>query len=344
MTTRARSGRTLRPRMPTILLFLHQGILYLFQYFLVGTGCKRSIKSQGPTEAMTQSEAAKFPLIGSAVLFSLFLVLKFIPKDLVNKVLAFYFAAVGVLALVGTYLPFVERILPVSLASRHMTLRLPRVPILAPEGEEHQLSYGALLATVPAIGFAFWNFIHRYWWAQNIMGLCFCLVGIEEISVGSVAIGALLLSGLFFYDIFSVFCTPVMVTVAKGLDVPIKLVFPRMGSIATDSNRFAMLGLGDIVLPGMYLALLTRYDAANKFTSSYFRTTMIGYVCGLVATITVMVTFQAAQPALLYIVPGVLLSSFGHAWWKGELKPLLAFKEEGKKEEEGEKTTMKKKN
>ena len=33
--------------------------------------------------------------------------------------------------------------------------------------------------------------------------------------------GAVLLSGLFFYDIFWVFGSPVMVTVAKSLDAPI---------------------------------------------------------------------------------------------------------------------------
>ena len=43
--------------------------------------------------------------------------------------------------------------------------------------------------------------------------------------------GALLLCGLFFYDIFWVFGTPVMVTVAKSLDAPIKLVFPRAGQM-----------------------------------------------------------------------------------------------------------------
>ena len=37
----------------------------------------------------------------------------------------------------------------------------------------------------------------------------------------------LLPPGLFFYDIFWVFFTPVMVTVAKSFDAPIKLLFPR---------------------------------------------------------------------------------------------------------------------
>ena len=55
-------------------------------------------------------DALKFPLVGSAVLFSLFLVFKILPKHLVNLVLAGYFALLGVLALTATALPFLEAI------------------------------------------------------------------------------------------------------------------------------------------------------------------------------------------------------------------------------------------
>ena len=34
------------------------------------------------------------------------------------------------------------------------------------------------------------------------MGICFCLQGIERFSLGTYKIGAILLVGLFFYDIF----------------------------------------------------------------------------------------------------------------------------------------------
>ena len=37
----------------------------------------------------------------------------------------------------------------------------------------------------------------------------------------------MLLALLFFYDIFFVFGTDVMLTVAKGIDAPIKLQFPK---------------------------------------------------------------------------------------------------------------------
>ena len=47
--------------------------------------------------------------------------------------------------------------------------------------------------------------------------------------MNKVATGCILLGGLFFYDIFWVFGTNVMVTVAKSFDAPIKLVFPQVG-------------------------------------------------------------------------------------------------------------------
>ena len=65
--------------------------------------------------------------------------------------------------------------------------------------------------------------------------------------------GSLVLAGLFFYDITMVFYTPLMVTVATSLDVPIKLVFPGPG-------RGSMLGLGDVVLPGIMIAIALRFD------------------------------------------------------------------------------------
>lgn len=54
--------------------------------------------------------------------------------------------------------------------------------------------------------------------------------------------------GLFLYDIFWVFGTDVMVTVAKAFDAPVKLLFPR--DIFAQESQYSMLGLGDIVIPG----------------------------------------------------------------------------------------------
>lgn len=50
------------------------------------------------------------------------------------------------------------------------------------------------------------------------------------------------------YDIFWVFGTDVMVTVAKSFDAPVKLLWPK--ALFAEQLHFSMLGLGDIVIPG----------------------------------------------------------------------------------------------
>ena len=101
--------------------------------------------------------------------------------------------------------------------------------------------------------------------------------------------------GLFFYDIFWVFFTPVMVSVAKNFDAPIKLLFPRLGPLTAAGKRpMAMLGLGDIVIPGIFVALMLRYDVHNGFRTKYFQSCFGGYVLGLITTIVVMTYFNVS--------------------------------------------------
>ena len=138
-----------------------------------------------------------------------------------------------------------------------------------------------------------------------------------------------------------------MVTVAKNLDGPIKLLFPRslIPHAETGKVELSLLGLGDIVIPGFFLALLLRFDAENakmstskvnvsdNFPKPYFYSALIAYFLGLGTTLFVMVYFQAAQPALLYLVPACLGSSFLCAMIRGEVTLLLAYSEEVEEDE-----------
>jgi minor histocompatibility antigen H13 len=78
-----------------------------------------------------------------------------------------------------------------------------------------------------------------------------------------------------------------------------------------------MLGLGDIVVPGLVVALCLRFDLAqyakrypaadatsrSSFPKPYFTVGVLSYIVGLATTITVMHRWKAAQPALLYLSP-----------------------------------------
>jgi hypothetical protein len=208
------------------------------------------------------------------------------------------------------------------------------------------------------------------WLASNLFGLAFSVQGIELLSLGSYLNGCILLCGLFVYDVFWVFGTDVMVTVAKSFDAPIKLLFPQATwwNGEGSENRPSMLGLGDIVIPGIFIALLLRYDIwrhiqsirakalkagkseftkdeeheldclychvrspahGSSFRATFFHANLVAYVLGLATTVLVMYAFQAAQPALLYLVPACLGASIalGALRRRGELKTLWSYTE-----------------
>jgi minor histocompatibility antigen H13 len=181
-----------------------------------------------------------------------------------------------------------------------------------------------------------WYSLNKHWVANNIIGEAFCIQGVSLISLGSYQVGCILLGGLFVYDIFWVFGTDVMVTVAKSFDAPIKLLFPK--NFLAQTYTFSMLGLGDIVIPGIFIALLLRYDVHRCRRLSipdqtpYFTVTLYAYTIGLITTIFVMHTFQAAQPALLYLVPACVGASAIQSVLLGDFSYLISYEEKSKEE------------
>lgn len=67
-----------------------------------------------------------------------------------------------------------------------------------------------------------WYLLQKHWVANNLFGLAFSINAVELLHLNNVVTGCILLSGLFLYDIFWVFGTDVMVTVAKSFEAPIK--------------------------------------------------------------------------------------------------------------------------
>ena len=106
--------------------------------------------------------------------------------------------------------------------------------------------------------------ITSHWLTNNIIGVFFCIYAIKNLFLGNFKIGMGLLAGLFVYDIFWVFGTDVMITVAKNIEGPIKLLFPKK-PIIEDSSDLSLLGLGDIVIPGIFVSLCMRFDFIQQY-------------------------------------------------------------------------------
>mmetsp|Transcript_9523 Transcript_9523/g.13950 ORF Transcript_9523/g.13950 Transcript_9523/m.13950 type:complete len:389 (+) Transcript_9523:120-1286(+) len=301
-------------------------------------------------ETLRAEDAYQFPLIGSLSLFSLYCAFKFLDKDLVNLLIGVYFCAVGCVAIFATFqnaFTFDKTAKKPFSIKKSIAHPLGAIGIESPLQIDLEFSVLDILLLIGSAVFCGFYFKMKKWYMNNVLGICFCLQGIERFSLGTFKIGAILLIGLFFYDIFWVFGTDVMVSVAKNLDGPIKILFPR-GYSPEGKLELSLLGLGDIVIPGFFLALLLRFDAhqANlvggsqphaSFPKPYFHSSLIGYVLGLGMTMYVMIVFKAAQPALLYLVPACLGSALACAAIRGEIKELFQYSEEQEEEQEADK-------
>jgi minor histocompatibility antigen H13 len=328
-------------------------------------------------ETLTSKDAMMFPVYGSAVLFGIYLIFRFIDKAYVNILFTVYFFAIGVVAVTRLLEPIVKRFVPLPFANISYKLLLlsdeEPTPTEAakeegsvaaidtenqktlvsaissvlngdvPQTEDqpgrqvyrdlvmnYSFDYHTVVALLLGAVFGIWYMLKKHWIANNVFGLAFSISGVEFLQLNSVTNGCILLSGLFFYDVFWVFGTDVMVTVAKSFEAPIKLIFPQdLPEKGLDAGNFAMLGLGDIVIPGIFIALLLRVDHSmakgGKVKRTYFYTSFIAYILGLLMTIGVMHHFKAAQPALLYLVPSCLGLPLLVALIRGELKPLFAY-------------------
>lgn len=69
-------------------------------------------------------------------------------------------------------------------------------------------------------------------------------------------------------------------------------------------------------------------ERAVNCEKHYFRAVLVGYLIAIVCTIVVMLVFDHGQPALLYLVPGCILTVLGTAVSKGELNYLFEFSED----------------
>ncbi|XP_037397366.1 minor histocompatibility antigen H13 isoform X3 [Pygocentrus nattereri] len=303
-------------------------LLPIFFGALRSVSSSKSKNSSDMPETITSRDAARFPIIASCTLFGLYLFFKIFSQEYINLLLSMYFFVLGILALSHTMSPFMNRVFPANLPNKQYQLLFTQG---TGESKEEIVNYEFDTKDLICLGISsvvgVWYVLKKHWVANNLFGLAFALNGVELLHLNNVSTGCILLGGLFVYDVFWVFGTNVMVTVAKSFEAPIKLVFPQdLLERGLDASNFAMLGLGDVVIPGIFIALLLRFDVSLKKNSrTYFYTSFFAYIFGLGFTIFIMHTFKHAQPALLYLVPACIGFPVVVALVKGELTEMFSY-------------------
>ncbi len=206
---------------------------------------------------------------------------------------------------------------------------------------ENKIAVGCALFLSISIAVTWFIFRNTDWsWIlQDIMSITLCSFFLAIVLLPNLKTATILLLLAFFYDVFFVFFSKyifddnVMVEVASGTtythddenfcekyptdstcyttQLPMLIVVP---SINTWYDGESMLGLGDIVLPGLLVVFCARYDA-RRFGSlrtafyrrGYLLMTLFGYSLGLFCADVAVEVFETGQPALLYIVPLTLI-------------------------------------
>ncbi|VVC30112.1 Peptidase A22B, signal peptide peptidase [Cinara cedri] len=102
-----------------------------------------------------------------------------------------------------------------------------------------------------------------------------------------------------------IFDTNGMAIVNKSFHAPTKIIFPLdlLENGIFDANNFAVLSLGDIVIPGIFMAFLLRFDQSLKRKINiYFNASFLAYLLGLLAIVIEMCIYKTTQPTLSLLI------------------------------------------
>ena len=241
---------------------------------------------------ITAKMAAFYGVFASCGLLLMYLFLESIVMFMVCYVI-FVSSCVAAMLTTGWLTP--------HLSAKRVTFPPPVRKILCGAGQDVLLSELLICIACATIGITF--FVNRHepwsWILQDTLCLHLCVYVIRTFELPNAKVAAILLCGLFLYDIFWVYVSPflvalwqswqecstaadlstdpnnsVMVHVARGVpadpannkpaeSIPIVIRMPRWGDDGSGGVRSeSMLGLGDIIIPALSTALLWRFDLA----------------------------------------------------------------------------------
>ena len=321
-----------------ILIFLHlidyfilldSLIMIQFQTsILIYIGCFNCLKKfffenevNNNIKIIKRKDAILYAFKGSLILLGIYISLKIFNHNFINFIFDIYFIYYNTYSISCfikgkiSYIPYLRKYNNINL------LTIKKIPLI----KESSIMISQLDFLLYIIGFfiSIPYYISKNWKLNNLIGIILSLNSMENIFLGEFKIGIILFFSLFIYDIFFVYFTNVMSKIIIDLDIPILLKFPNK-KIPVLKSDFSTIGLGDIIIPGIFISLMLRFDIIQLINKNkklnqlrmsylnlkYFFNSLIGYFTGIFFSISTMIIFNHAQPALLFIVPIILFIIF----------------------------------
>lgn len=247
-------------------------------------------------------EAVRFPIVASVCLSALYLLYKYCDKMIVNIIINLIFSLTTIVSTSASLLTLID--LPDRLNTTILELKPYRIFKSLFGLQTFILTFGRILTTLlcslPIIIF----YLTNNWLLNNSYAILFSITAIKTLNFTTIKISIFLMWLLFLYDIFWVYGTDVMLTVAQNITIPVKLMFPYLHTdpLYGTIEKFSILGLGDIVIPGAFISICLKYDVdtyldqncphkLSEIPLTYFYVGFVAYLIGLVQTFFAMMIF-----------------------------------------------------
>ncbi|KAM0686038.1 Minor histocompatibility antigen H13 [Conglomerata obtusa] len=162
-------------------------------------------------------------------------------------------------------------------------------------------------------------YITRDWLIGDIITGSICFQSIRELKLDSIITGYIHLSILVCYDILMLIYHDYVDTLMHDITVPIRLVFPQ------NFKGYDLVGIGDIFIPALFLAIVKRYS--DKYdVRAVFVYTYIGFCVGVFVAWLPVVILKHHMPVLLFLCPVLACFSLLAAYFCADFWHYIYFK------------------
>jgi len=177
----------------------------------------------------------------------------------------------------------------------------------------------ALAAAVPAIFVGGW-LLWPNWLTRDACALMVSLAVLSGAGILRLRWVMAVFAAVMLYDAVMVFGTGMMQEAAgKMRDLPAVVAVPAAASLS--APQLFMLGLGDVVLPGLLVAIAFREARVRRLPSLAIGS-LAGYALGLAAALAILRLTRHPQPATIYLMPGAAAGFFLAAARRGLVRAL----------------------
>ena len=280
-------------------------------------------------EKISQSSAIYAPVFASVSIGVLYCLLK-VGID-PTALYAIGVTLFGTLAISDIGVPILRNIFP-QYDFAHAEVKIPKQLANTLKLDRSSLPLDGLITLLVGVlcTFVYWSPVsmEQKFLVSNAIAWALGMVSLGAISLGSYQTGALFLAGLFCYDAFWVFGTDVMMTVATKVEAPVKFLYTAPPSDIPRDYPFSVLGLGDVVIPGLFVRLTAKVDEVLQPKNlSYFSVATAAYATGLAMCFGANEIYHNGQPALFYLDPLLLGGTIACATLNDQVREVWNFKE-----------------